>query len=64
MLVTVPTYTPQAAPLGVFLVLAQAEIGTVEEEHLAGHATTAAAVIVITADRANVFLQLLVADTA
>ena len=39
-------------------------IGTVEEEHLAGHATTAAAVIVITADRANVFLQLLVADTA
>ena len=56
-------YIQQVEPLAASPVLAQAEIGTVEEEHLAGHATTAAAVIVITAVVVNVFVQLLVADT-
>lgn len=62
MLVTVPTYTPQAVPLGVFLVLLQAEIGTAVAVAQAGRAMIAAAVIVTIAEAVNVSVLQIVAD--
>jgi len=58
----VPTYTPQAAPLGVFLVLPQAATGTAVAVAQAGRAMIAVVAIVMLAEAVNVSVLQIVAD--